>query len=124
MNLRKAMLLNESCDETPPATLLGRGNRSLSAYASAAEMFRSCAAQFIQHLHHLVQARNAFQQAITASAELRAKLDVKDDGLRTLMTQMENALDVPPRRPSPDEQEADTVKQGVDEGRSVKKRFL
>jgi hypothetical protein len=99
MNLPKGILLNESCDETSPETLLGRGNRNLSAYASAAEMFRSSAARFIQHLHHLVQARDAFQRAITASAELRVKLEANDDGLRTLMIQMENALDVPPGKP-------------------------
>jgi hypothetical protein len=84
MNLRKGSLLNDSCDETPPETLLGRVNRNLSAYVSAAEMFRSSAARFIQHLHHLVQARGAFQRTITASAELRVKLDANDDGLRTL----------------------------------------
>jgi hypothetical protein len=87
-------------------------------------MFRSFAARFIQHLHHLIQAREAFQRAITASVELRVKLDANDYGLRTLMTQMENELEVLPRKPSPDAPDADTVRQEVDEGRSIKKRFL
>jgi hypothetical protein len=124
MNFTNGILLNESCDETPSQTLLESGNRNLSAYVSAAEMFRSSAARFIQHLHHLVQARDLFQQAITASAELRVKLDAGDNNLQKLMTQMEHELDIPTRKPSPDEQEADTVEQEFAERRSVQKRFL
>jgi hypothetical protein len=110
MNLSKATRSNESPDN-PTESPLERGNRNLSTYLSAAEMFRISAARLVQNLHHLVQARDAFEQATIASAGLPAKLDAVDDNLRTLMTQIEQALAVPSRKPAHDEGEADALKQ-------------
>jgi hypothetical protein len=109
MNLSKRTMLNEPPDN-PTESPLERGNRKLSTYLSAAEMFRRSAARLVQNLHHLVQARDAFEQATIASAELRTKLDTGDDNLRTLMIQIEQALAVPSRKPAQDESEADTLK--------------
>jgi hypothetical protein len=52
-------------------------------------------AQLIKHLQHLAQARDAYEQATTASAKLRATLDAGDASLRSLMTQIERVLDAP-----------------------------
>jgi hypothetical protein len=123
MNLSKATLP----DQPRPESSLERSNRTLTTYTSAAERFRSSAARLIQHLHHLVRARGAYEQAITASREIRAQLDVGDDNLRTLMNRMDQALDVPLKKSAPDERKADEVKQEVPkdvDSPSPKKGFL
>ena len=124
MHLRKATLP----DETRPESALERSNRTLITYASASESFRTSAAQLIQHLHHLVQARDAYGQAITASRELRAHLDAGDENLRALMNQMEQVLDVPLRKFEPDEMkvadEAEPAGRKEVVSHSAKKGFL
>jgi hypothetical protein len=47
----------------------------------------------------LSQARDAYQQAMTASAELRTVLDAGDENLRTLMAQLEQALNLHMAKP-------------------------
>ena len=82
--------------------MLEKGDGFMAKYMDAVEEFRGSATAFIQHLNLLAQARDAYQQALTASAELRAVLDGGDENLRTLMTQLEQALDLHTGKPVPD----------------------
>src|SRR5690348_946462 len=68
------------------------GDTLMNSYATAIEAFRTSAVQFIQNLQYLVRARNAYQEAITTSAELRTALDTTDYDMRMLLTQIERAL--------------------------------
>src|SRR5579864_2565118 len=74
--------------------MLEKGDGIMSTYVGAVEDFRKSATAFMQHVDLLAQARNAYQQAMTASAELRTVLDAGDENLRTLMTQLEQALNL------------------------------
>jgi len=82
--------------------MLEKGDGFMATYMDAVEEFRESATAFIQNLNLLAQAREAYQQAMTASAELRSVLDAGDQNLRTLMTQLEQALDLHTTRPALD----------------------
>ena len=82
--------------------MLEKGDGFMTTYMDAVEEFRESATAFIQNLNLLAQAREAYQQAMTASAELRSVLDAGDQNLRTLMTQLEQALDLHTTRPALD----------------------
>ena len=118
----------ERIDEASANYLLDRGHENIGTYTSALELCRTSAAQFIKHLQHLAQAQDAYEQATTASAKLRTISDARDASLRSLMTQIEQVLDPPVRKPTLRENEPDTATRGVfrpaSEDRSVKKRFL
>jgi len=64
----------------------------MKAYSEAATEFTSHASSFLQHLPLLAKARAAYAEAIRASAEMRQVLDAGDERLRTLMTQLEQAM--------------------------------
>ena len=61
---------------------------SWALYAEAANRFRSSAEAFMEHVHLLTEARSAYQQAMSASTELRNRLDAGDQTLRSVMTQL------------------------------------
>jgi hypothetical protein len=90
--------------------MLEKGDGFMATYMDAVEEFRDSATAFIQHLNLLAQARDAYQQAMTASAELRSVLDAGDENLRTLMTQLEQALDLHTSKPAPDKKKPEPVK--------------
>ena len=48
----------------------------------------------MEQLPYLSQARDAYEEAITASAELRKVLDAGDEVLRTLMVNLEETIDL------------------------------
>jgi hypothetical protein len=54
--------------------------------------FTNAATAFMDHVHLLTEARDAYQTAITASAAIRGSLDAGDQALRSLMTQMEQVV--------------------------------
>jgi hypothetical protein len=62
---------------------------SMSTYTDAMNKFTRSATAFMDHVHLLTEARDAYQMAIAASASLRSSLDAGDRALRSLMTQME-----------------------------------
>jgi hypothetical protein len=66
----------------------------MKVYTEAATEFTSHASSFLQHLPLLAKARAAYAEAIRASAEMRQVLDAGDERLRTLMTQLEQAMSV------------------------------
>jgi flagellar biosynthesis chaperone FliJ len=90
--------------------MLEKGDGFMATYMDAVEEFRESATAFIQNLNLLAQAREAYQQAMTASAELRSVLDAGDQNLRTLMTQLEQALDLHTTRPTLDKKKPEPVK--------------
>jgi len=90
--------------------MLEKGDGIMATYIDAVEDFRKSATAFMQHVDLLAQARDAYQQAMTASAELRTVLDAGDENLRTLMTQLEQALNLHMARPVLDRKKPETVK--------------
>ena len=67
---------------------------SMATYSDAMNKFTKAATAFMDHVHLLNEARDAYQMAITASASLRSSLDAGDRALRSLMTQMEQVVNV------------------------------
>jgi hypothetical protein len=65
---------------------------SMATYTDAMSKFTKSATAFMDHVHLLTEARDAYQMAITASASLRSSLDAGDQALRSLMTQMEQVV--------------------------------
>jgi|SRR5271166_2022207 len=90
--------------------MLEKGDGIMATYMDAVEGFRESATAFIQQLSLLVQARESYQQAMTASAELRSVLDAGDENLRTLMSQLEQALDLHVGKPTLDKKKPETLK--------------
>ena len=70
----------------PPAT------PSMAVYSDAMNNFTKAATAFMDHVHLLTEARDAYQMAMTASASLRGSLDSGDQALRSVMTQMEQVV--------------------------------
>jgi hypothetical protein len=67
----------------------------ITTYMDAGEQFGKSAKEFLQHLNLLPKAMKDYQQAMSASAELRKVLDNRDEMLRTLMAQLEEAVQTP-----------------------------
>ena len=65
---------------------------SMATCTDAMNKFTKAATAFMDHVHLLTEARDAYQMAITASASLRSSLDAGDRALRSLMAQMEHCL--------------------------------
>jgi hypothetical protein len=80
-------------------SMLEKTDHIMATYMGAADEFGRSAKEFLQHVNLLHQAWNAYEQAMTASAELRTVLDNGDENLRTLMTQLEQAVSSPFGRP-------------------------
>lgn len=71
-----------------------KGPATMATYNTAVEKFSKSTSAFMEMLQHLSQARDAYQEAIAASAELRKVLDAGDEALRAIMNNMEQAIDV------------------------------
>ena len=65
---------------------------SMATYSDAMNKFTKSATAFMEHVHLLTEARDAYQTAIAASASVRNSLDAGDQALRSLMTQMEQVV--------------------------------
>jgi hypothetical protein len=83
---------------------------SWALYADAANRFRSSAEAFMEHVHLLTEARNAYQQAMSASSELRNRLDAGDQTLRSVMTQLEQVVTDHLSESVPDKKKPELVK--------------
>jgi hypothetical protein len=79
---------------------------NMAAYSEAVNEFTKTATAFMEHLPLLSKARNAYDQAMRASAEIRKVLDTGDENLRTLMTQLTEAVS----RPVPDKKRPELAK--------------
>ncbi len=65
---------------------------TMVTYSEAMDKFTKSATAFMEHVHHLTQARVAYQEAMVASAAIRNSLDAGDEALRSLMSQLEQAV--------------------------------
>jgi hypothetical protein len=57
---------------------------SPATYTEAVSKFTQSATAFMQHVHLLTDARDAYQEAIAPSTAIRRSLDTGDQNLRTL----------------------------------------
>jgi hypothetical protein len=73
-------------EKTPPVTL--------GAYTEAVKKFTKSASAFIEQLPLLAAAREAYEEANRASAELRKVLDSGDENLRALMSHLEHMANI------------------------------
>ena len=67
---------------------------TLTEYTEAVKEFSSSAAEFLSRISLLTNARDAYQRAMAASAQLRRVLDTGDETLRIAMGQLEQAISV------------------------------
>jgi hypothetical protein len=68
---------------------------ALSDYEAAVREFSVNAAEFLKQVPLLNKAREAYERATTASAQLREILDRGDETLRQFMAQMEETVTLP-----------------------------
>ncbi|HEV7513138.1 MAG TPA: hypothetical protein VGO27_15695 [Candidatus Acidoferrum sp.] len=93
--------------------MLENADHMMATYVDAADEFGRSAKEFLQHVNLLDQARNAYHQAMTASAELRAVLDTRDENLRILMGQLEQVVSSQFGKPVPSEKKPEVLKADV-----------
>ena len=100
-------------------------NRSLPSptmqtYAEAVNEFTKNATAFIEQFPLLTKARAAYEEAMRASAKMRKVLDDGDENLRTLISQLEQGVNLHGMRPAPDKKNPESAKtermRGTDEG--------
>jgi len=93
---------------------------NMTTYTEALNEFTRSATAFIEQLPLLTKARDAYEQAMRASAELRKVLDTGEENLKTLMAQLEQAVNVHGVKPAPDRKKPELAKveaiRGTDEG--------
>jgi hypothetical protein len=73
-----------------PATEPVRGN--IAGYREAVQEFSDRAAEFLKCLPLLSSTRDAYERAMSISAEVRKVLDTGDETLRRMMGQIEDAV--------------------------------
>ena len=104
---------------SPPVTM--------ATYTEAVNEFTKNATAFIEQLPLLTKARDAYEQAMRASAELRKVLDAGEENLRTFMTQLEQVVNVHVGQPAPNKKKPEPVKveaiRGTDESTGGVKTF-
>ena len=92
---------------------------NMTTYTEALNEFTRSATAFIEQLPLLTKARDAYEQAMRASAELRKVLDTGEENLQTLMAQLEQAVNVQGVKPAPDRKKPELAKveaiRGTDE---------
>ena len=83
---------------------------TMATYSEAMDKFTKSATAFMEHVHHLTQARNAYQEALSASTAIRNSLDAGDRALRSLMLQLEEKINVNMGKALPDKKRPEPVK--------------
>ena len=83
---------------------------TMETYTEAVNEFTKNATWFIEQLPLLAKAREAYEQAMKTSAELRKVLDAGEESLRTLMTQLEQVVNVHVVKPASDKKKPEPAK--------------
>jgi hypothetical protein len=100
---------------------------TMTTYTEAVNEFTKNATAFIEQLPLLTKARDAYERAMRASAGLRKVLDAGEENLRTLMTQLEQTVNVHGVKPAPDKKNPEPAKveaiRGTDESGNRMMRF-
>jgi hypothetical protein len=99
----------------------------MATYTDAVNEFATSATAFIEQLPLLVKARDAYERATRAGAELRKVLDTGEENLQNLMGQLEQAVNLQGVNPVPDRKKPEPAKveaiRGTDEGSGSVKRI-
>jgi hypothetical protein len=103
-------ILAEPHQPSVPATSITPYPANMAAYTEAVNEFTKNATAFIEQLPLLSKAREAYDRAMKASAELRKVLDNGDEDLRALMTQLAQVLDGQVARPIPEKKKPELAK--------------
>ena len=98
--------------EAAQPTLTGQPSSlaTMTTYTEAVNEFTKNATAFIEQLPLLTKARDSYEQAMRARAELREVLDAGAKNLRTLVTQLEQAVNVYGVKPAPDKKNPQPAK--------------
>jgi hypothetical protein len=83
---------------------------TMKTYTEAVNECTKNATAFIEQFPLLAKARGAYEEAMRASAEMRKLLDAGDDNLRTLMTQLEQGVNIQPVKLAPDKKSPEPAK--------------
>lgn len=110
----------------PPVATAKSASPTMKTYTEAVSDFTRSATAFMEQLPLLTKARVAYEQAMKASAEMRRALDAGEENLRTLMSQLEQGVNVQGFKPnlekkSPEQAKVETIR--PDEGGARVKRF-
>src|SRR5260370_8974478 len=89
---------------------------TMNTYIEAVNEFTKNATAFIEQLPLLTKARGAYEKAMRASAEMRKVLDAGEENLRTLVTQLEQAVNVHGVKLAPDKKTRNQRKSTGGEG--------
>jgi exonuclease VII small subunit len=107
-------------DHNQPAS-----SRTMMTYTEALNEFTMSATALIEQLPLLTKARDAYERAIRASAELRKVLDTGEENLQNLMNQLEQAVNVRGGNFAPDRKKPEPAKveaiRAPDESSDVKR---
>ena len=100
---------------------------TMTTYTEALNEFTKNATAFIEQLPLLTKARDSYEQAMRAGAELRKILDTGQENLKTLMTQLEQAVNIHGVRSGLDRKKPEPAKveaiRGTDESSGGVRRF-
>ena len=83
---------------------------SMKTYSQAVDEFSRHTSEFLASIPLLIKAREAYQRAMSVSAEVRSMLDAGDETLRTLMAQVEDAVTVHLVRAPSDKKKPESIK--------------
>ena len=83
---------------------------NMSTYSQAMDKFTKSATAFMENVHHLTQARAAYEEAMQASTIIRASLDAGDQALRGLMKQLQEAVHAHISEPAPERKRPEPVR--------------
>jgi hypothetical protein len=100
---------------------------TMKTYTEAVNEFTKNASAFIKQHPLLTKARGAYEEAMRASAEMRKVLDADEENLRSLMTQLEQGVNLHGVKLVPDKKNPEPAKvdkmRGTDEGGDRTIRF-
>jgi hypothetical protein len=82
---------------------------TMATYTDAMNQFTKAATAFMEHVHLLTEAREAYQSAMAASTALRNRLETGDQALRSLMIQMEQVVSAHLGVPALDKKKQETL---------------
>jgi uncharacterized phage infection (PIP) family protein YhgE len=99
----------------------------MTTYTEALNEFTRNAIAFIEQLPLLTKARDSYEQAMRAGAELRKTLDTGQENLQTLMTLLEQTVNVQGVKSAPDRKKPEPTKveaiRGTDESSGGVRKF-
>jgi|ERR1700736_2609684 hypothetical protein len=99
----ESMWRKENSVSTPPVP-------TMAMYTDAMNKFTRSATAFMEQVHLLTEARDAYQTAMSASTALRNSLDAGDQALRSLMDQLEQVVNTHLGEPVLDRKRPELVK--------------